>query len=94
MHIVDGFLHADNMEHFAKASLRDVSCVSNIQMHYVNCNKIDINAKQMSDIESTLKSISNTLHRGDYLVIPGLASVPILNLQDRIKNVIGKNIFE
>ena len=92
VHIIDGYLHADTMEHFAKAALRRVGKVGDIRMHYVNCNRTDINTKQMSEIESVLKSLSETLRSGDYVTIPGLASVPILNLQDRIKNVLGKSI--
>ncbi|MCQ2738949.1 MAG: hypothetical protein MJ237_01840 [bacterium] len=92
VHIIDGFLHADNMEHFSKAALTKARKVSDVQMHYVDCNIIDINSKQLRDIEETLKSLSPSLRSGDYLVIPGLASVPILNLEDRIKNVLGKKI--
>ena len=92
VHIVDGFLHADNMEHFAKATLKRANNIYDLKMHYVDCNKLDINTKQMSSVEDKLRSISNTLKTGDYLVIPGLASVPILNLVDRIKNIIGKSL--
>ena len=42
--------------------------------------------------ESVLKNISNKLKKGDFLVIPGLASVPILNLRDRIKNVLNLDL--
>ena len=92
VHIIDGYLHADTMEHFTKAALRKAGNVSDIQMHYVNCNSTDINTKQISDIESVLKSLSRSLRNGDFVAIPSLASVPVLNLQDRIKNVIGKSI--
>lgn len=92
IHIVDGFLHADNMEHFAKVTLKRCNNISNLNMHYVDCNSRDINTKQMSSVEDKLKSISYSLRAGDFLVIPGLASVPILNLADRIKNVIGKSV--
>lgn len=88
MHIIDGFLHADTMEHFAKAALKKEGIVSEIWMHHVNCNSRDINTKQMGNVELVLKNISNKLKNGDFLIIPGLASVPILNLKDRIKNVL------
>lgn len=93
VHIVDGFLHADNMEHFAKAALKNASKISDLNMHYVECNRIDINTKQMSSIEDKLKSISSYIKSGDYLAIPGLASVSISNLSDRIKSVLGKNVY-
>lgn len=92
VHIIDGFLHADNMEHFAKAALKRANNVSDVSMHYVECNRHDINTKQMSSVEDMLKSLSGSLRRGDFLALPGLASVPILNLTDRIKSVLRKNI--
>lgn len=92
VHIIDGFLHADNMEHFAKSAFKKMNKVSDISMHYVECNHLDINTKQMSSVEDMLKKISGSLRSGDFLAIPGLASVPILNLSDRIKNVLDKNV--
>lgn len=92
VHIIDGFLHADNMEHFAKASLKKANNVSDLSMHYVECNHLDINTKQMSSVEDMLKSLSDKLKHGDFVAIPGLASVPILNLMDRIKSVLGKKV--
>ena len=92
IHIVDGFLHADNMEHFAKATFKKMNNISDLNMHYVECNHIDINTKQMSSVEDMLKSLSSALRHGDFVAIPGLASVPILNLADRIKNVLGKSV--
>ena len=92
VHIVDGFLHADNMEYFAKSTLKKMNNISDLNMHYVECNHININAKQMSSVENMLKSLSSSLRYGDFVAIPGLASVPILNLTDRIKNVLGKSI--
>lgn len=38
VHIVDGFLHADTMEHFAKAVLKGVKNVDSLKMHYIECN--------------------------------------------------------
>lgn len=92
VHIVDGFMHANNMEHFAKSTLKKMNNISDLNMHYVECNHIDINTKQMSSVEDKLKSLSSSMRYGDFVAIPGLASVPILNLADRIKNVLGKSI--
>jgi hypothetical protein len=92
VHIVDGFAHADTMEHFAKAALKNVSSVGDVQMHYVECNRYDINTKQMNSVEDMLKSLSSRLGRGDFVVIPGLASAPVLNLQDRVRAVLSRNI--
>lgn len=95
VHIVDGFLHADTMEHFAKAVLKDVKNVDTIKMHYVECNSNDINTKQMSSLEEKLAELNNSynLGRGDFVAIPGLASVAILNLQDRIRNVLKQSVY-
>ena len=92
VHIVDGFIHADTMEHFTKSALRNANTVSDIQMHYVECNSRDINTKQLDSIENALKQMSETLRRGDFVAIPGLASVPILNLQDRVREVLSKTV--
>ena len=92
VHIIDGFIHADNMEHFAKSAFKRMNKVSDLSMHYVECNHLDINTKQMSSVEDMLKKISSFLRRGDFLALPGLASVSILNLSDRIKNVLDKNV--
>lgn len=92
VHIVDGFIHADTMEHFTKAALKKSGRVSDVQMHYVECNSRDINTKQMRSVEDKLKELSYSVKNGDFIVIPGLASVPLLNLKDRIYDVLGKNV--
>lgn len=94
VHIIDGFLHADTMEHFAKAVLKDVKNVDTIKMHYVECNSRDINTKQMSSLEEKLIELNNSynLGKGDFIAIPGLASVAILNLQERIRNVLKQSV--
>lgn len=94
VHIVDGFLHADTMEHFAKAVLKDVRNVDSIKMHYIECNAKDINTKQMSSLEKKLEELNTSynLGSGDFVAIPGLAPVAILNLQDRIRNVLKQSV--
>lgn len=92
VHIVDAFRHADNIEHFAKSTLKKINNVSDVNMHYVECNKIDISTKQMSSVENMLKSLTSSLKFGDFVAMPGLAPVSVLNLADRIKNVLGKSI--
>lgn len=94
VHIVDGFLHADTMEHFAKAVLKNVKNIDSFNMHYIECNSRDINTKQMSSLEDKLIELSNShsLGNGDFVAIPGLASVAILNLQDRIRDVLKQSV--
>lgn len=94
VHIVDGFLHADTMEHFAKAVLKNVKNIDSFNMHYIECNSRDINTKQMSSLEDKLIELSNShsLGYGDFVAIPGLAPVAILNLQDRIRNVLKQSV--
>ena len=94
MHIVDGGAHAQNMQTFAMAKLAKINNnVEDIVLHDVKCNSIDPNAKQMSSVEEKLKEISPKLKKGDFLALPGVASVSLLNLNDRIKNVLNKDIY-
>ena len=93
VHIIDGGAHADNMEHYAKAIIKRLNKDVNVRMHYIDTNRYDTNTKQMSSLEDKLKSLSSSLSSGDYLAIPGLASVPILNLQDRVRDVLSKTVY-
>lgn len=95
VHIVDGGNHGSNMEHFAKAIMKDVKKDVSILFYDVPVNKNDPNLKQMSTLESCLRllNLEGTVKKGDYLAIPGLATVSLMNLQDRIRNILGRDIM-
>ena len=88
VHIVDGGAHAQNMKHFANAISKDMD----LSMHEVETNPTDENIKQLQSLKNELKKInSEHLNTGEYIAIPALASVPILNLQDQYNKVMGEN---
>lgn len=91
VHIVDGGNHATNVAHFAKAVEKEMD----IEMHDVEVSPFDNNVKQLRSLEAELKKLnkSNTLKKGDYVAVPALASVPLLNLKDQIKSVTGRDIY-
>ena len=89
LHILDGSGHGENMKHFAESLMKGIGKEVNIVMHEVDTNKVDKNLKQMGSLEDVLKSVAGTLQKGDYLAIPGLAPVPVLNLKDRIRDIMG-----
>ncbi|MCQ2754860.1 MAG: hypothetical protein MJ231_07415, partial [bacterium] len=88
VHIVDGGNHATNMQHFAKA----VSKNSDIIMHDVEVNSANKNTKQLKSLENQLKYLNNRSSlMGEYVAIPALASVPLLNIKDQYNRVMGEN---
>ena len=90
VHIVDGSNHASNVAHFAKAVEKEMD----IEMHDVEVNKNDRNVKQLKSLEHELKLLndSTTLKKDDYVAVPALATVPLLNLHDQIKSVTNKDL--
>lgn len=86
VHIVDGGIHATNMEHFAKFLKKDL----NIIMHNVEINSKDRYTKQLKSLEEQLILLNNKKFGYDeYVAIPALASVPLLNIQDQYNRIIG-----
>lgn len=90
VHIVDGSNHATNVAHFAKAIEKNMD----IEMHEVLVTPKDKNVKNLKSLEFELKKLNSSpdLHKGDYVAVPALASVALLNLKDRIKSVLGKDV--
>lgn len=88
VHIVDGSNHASNVSHFAKAVEKNMD----IEMHNVEVNPKDRNVKQLKSLEHELHLLnkSKTLKKGDYVAVPALATVPLLNLKDQINSVTGQ----
>lgn len=91
VHIVDGHNHATNVAHFAKAVEKNMD----IEMHEVEVNKNDKNMKQLKSLEKELIMLNqrNDIKKGDYVAVPALATVPLLNLKDQINSVSGKSVY-
>lgn len=88
VHIVDGGNHATNMQHFANAISKNMD----IEMHDVEVNKQSQNTKQLRSLEEQLKYLNGRGSlAGEYIAVPALASVPILNMQDQYNRVMGEN---
>lgn len=88
VHIVDGGNHATNMQHFFSA----IDKSSETKMHTVRTNPKDDNIKQLESLEEQLRLLNQTTVEGEYIAIPALASVPILNIQDQYNAVMDENI--
>lgn len=90
VHIIDGGNHATNMQHFANA----ISDNMDIEMYNVEVNPQDANMKQLKSLEEQLK-ILNLEHpkfkNNEYVAVPALASVPLLNLQEQYNRVMNEN---
>lgn len=93
VYVVDGGVHSDNMNHFAK-SVSDNKW--DIHNKYVDTNYKNPNLKQMESLEWKLKElnspnglIEDNYHKGTYVAIPILASVPFQNLEAQMNAVMG-----
>lgn len=90
VHIVDGGNHATNMQHFANAISNDMD----IEMYNVKTNPQDANMKQLKSLEEQLKLLNSNHSKytdNDYVAVPALASVPILNLQEQYNRIMHDN---
>ena len=89
VHIFDGGAHAENMKHFAKAISPDMD----IEIHQVDTNSKNFNTKQLDSLEHELRVFneSKSNFKDEYIAIPALANVPILNMQDQYNRVMGLN---
>ncbi len=89
VHIVDGGIHANNMQHFLKAVRND----ADVQMHDVIVNAKDRSVKQLKSAEEQLTLLGEKMrnYSGEYTAVPILASVPLLNIQDQYNRVMGEN---
>ena len=90
VHIVDAGNHADYMKHFATA----VNSGIDLEMHYSEENKKYKGVKQLKSLEHELKILncSKQSFKDEYVAVPALATIPILNLTDQYKKVMGKKI--
>lgn len=88
VHIVDGGIHATNMKYFAKYLKNDLNTI----MHNVEINPKDRYTKQLKSLKQQLALLNNnTSISGEYVAIPALASVPLLNIQDQYNRIMGRN---
>lgn len=88
VYIVDGGAHADNMKHFATAISKD------IEASVVNVDVISDNSsvKKLKSLEEQLIELNKEkLSNNDFVTVPALASVQLLNLQEQYNHVMGEN---
>lgn len=88
VYIVDGGAHAENMEHFAHAVSDDMETT----ILNVDVLSTDPNVKKLKSLEEQLITLNKkSSFKDEFITIPALASVPILNIQDQYNHVMGEN---
>lgn len=82
IHIVDGGAHANVMEHFARAIVKNVDDVVDVIMHKADTNPRYSGIKQMKSVKEklTLLNEGNLAKPGDYVAIPCSAQVQLNQL--------------
>lgn len=87
VHIVDGGKHADDMEHFADS----VSNKMEIHMHRMENTKESGLNKPLRNVEAQLQQINRykLTDENSYVAIPVKITVPLQNLQEQYKQVMG-----
>lgn len=87
VHIVDGGKHADDMEHFAGS----VSNKMEIHMHRMENTKESGLNKPLRNVEAQLQQINRykLTDENSYVAIPVKITVPLQNLQEQYKQVMG-----
>lgn len=87
VHIVDGGSHADDMEHFANS----ISNKMDIHMHRMeNTTESGLN-KPLRNVEAQLQKINRykLTDENSYVAIPVKITIPLQNLQEQYKQVMG-----
>lgn len=90
VYIVDGGNHATNMQHFANA----ISNNMDTEIYDVEVNVQDANIKQLKSLEKELKILNHEhpkFNNNEYVAVPALASVPLLNLQEQYNRIMHEN---
>lgn len=89
VYIIDGGAHAENMEHFANAVSKDMDTT----IINVDVVPTDPNVKKLKSLEEQLKTLNerDSFNRNEFITIPALASVSILNVQDQYNHVMREN---
>jgi len=89
LNIIDGSNHATNMQHFMKALNPDAE----INMIDVDVSPKDKNVKLMRSLYEKLHRFNYcTHHEQEYVAIPALASVSLLNLQDQYNRLMNSDV--
>ena len=94
VHILDGGAHGSYIKHFAEATIKDLGADIEIKFHKANTNPKVESVKQLADLEEQIRhlNLSDNIKKGDFVTIPGQAAVPLLNLSDRMSNVLKEYI--
>lgn len=90
VHILDGGIHGKNMKYFAKSLNSNIE----VNMHNVEINSKDKYTKQLKSLLNQLRKLNErkTFSSVEYVAIPCLSTVPLLNIQDQYKKVMGYEI--
>lgn len=90
--LLDNGKHGSDVRNFAKTVLPQDSLLKQVD---VEQNKIEPDLKQVDGLLNALRDINNLPAnlRPEYLIMPVLIGVPLLNLTDQMKAVTGKDIY-
>ncbi len=94
VHILDGGAHGGYIKHFAESMIKDLHSDVDIKFHNVRTNPKVESVKQLWELEGTLRYLneSDQIKKGDFVSIPGQAAVSLLNLNERIWNVLREGL--
>ncbi|MBQ2984288.1 MAG: hypothetical protein IJD57_05780 [Candidatus Gastranaerophilales bacterium] len=82
VHLIDGGKHADNMEHFANAISKDME----IERREISANPNFPSIKQLKDVREHLLMLEEKEDiEGEYIAIPILANISLLNMEAQNK---------
>lgn len=85
VYILDGGIHADNMEHFAHAVSKDMDTT----VRNVDVVPMEPTIKQLKSLEDELIKLNKekSSFNDEYVTIPAFVSVPLLNIKDQYNAV-------
>lgn len=92
--LIDSGNHRKNIHHLLKA-LTDEARISTVEVKLVDKAKDNPKLeaqKDLKDLDIKLKEINNSQTKPEYILIPALSTVPLLNLSDRIRSVLGIDV--
>lgn len=95
--LLDSGQHASNMMNLMKSLLKDPFQINlkHVPVILVNEAKYDTRfeaLKTMRELKEELSKINKTDNKPEYLIIPALCNVPLLNLSDQIASVMKKRV--
>ena len=94
VHILDGGAHGSYIKHFAEATIKDLGADVEIKFHNAVTNPRVESVKQLADLEAQIRylNLSEQIKKGDFVTIPGMTAVSLLNLSDRIGCVLKESV--